>query len=375
MSSEVPNLPRDVMFDILSRVPIKSLLQFRCVAKSWPPLIAHPHFIKLHLARSTSDPTQGCHFLLYYESSDYTKDSYSLRCINTFDEHMNLEFPFKSVHGYIRIVGSSRGLICLFDTNYFTYIGRIILWNPVIRKSKFIPNSHLSHRFRDSFSHMVVGFGFVSKIDDYKVVQILYDSDRLAIPDVLVYTMKSNFWRKVGAVAPCYIPKCWTNNVYVNGTVHWMAYKRPKEDGVCDSIMSFDMSDEVFWEMGMPNNLSLNYNKVHLAVSDSGESLALILYFESGLGDWWEIWFMNEYGVVESWTKQFIIEQAQISFPLCFLNNGELLFVLYNGKLVFYDPGDQQVKDLEIYGLPGSFRVVSYMTSLVLLDGGNEVLE
>ncbi|KAA8520726.1 hypothetical protein F0562_015002 [Nyssa sinensis] len=330
MSNQAPNLPPDVMFDILSRVPIKSLLQFRCVAKSWLCLVGHPHFIKFHLARSISDTTTitgGHHLLLFYESNDYTKSDYSLRCTTTFLERIKLEFPFQSVHGYLRIVGSSRGLVCLFDTNYFTYIGTVILWNPIIRKFKVLPDSHQTHRFRDTFSHTVVGFGFVSKIDDYKVVQVLYDSDRQAIPDVLVYTMETNSWKKVEAIAPCYIPNCWSNNVYVNGVVHWMAFERPEVDGFSNSIMSFDMIDEVFGVMALPNNRDLGYDKVHLAVSASGESLSLLIHLRGGVSDIWEIWLMKEYGVEESWVRLFTIAESLNSLPLYLMNNGEVLLV------------------------------------------------
>ncbi|KAF5177608.1 hypothetical protein FRX31_032809 [Thalictrum thalictroides] len=45
-------LPYEIMFDILLRLPVKSLGRFRCVSKSWQTLVANPYFANMHLNRS-----------------------------------------------------------------------------------------------------------------------------------------------------------------------------------------------------------------------------------------------------------------------------------------------------------------------------------
>ncbi|CAL5383126.1 unnamed protein product [Camellia sinensis] len=373
-SMEFPNLPRDVLFDILSRLPIKTLIKFRLVSKNCLSLIQHPHFITLHQTRSISKPTsEDNHIFIYYESIDYTKQFYSVcssRDSDSLIEHKRFEFPFKSFNGYVRIVGSSNGLVCLFDTNYFSCLGNLFLWNPIVGKFKKLPDSHLSCRFRDTFSHMVVGFVFVYEINEFKVVEILYDSDREAVPDVLVYSLEANSWRKVEAIAPCYMPNCWCSNVCVNGSVHWLALKRPGIGFLYDSIMSFDMSNEVFREIGLPDNRNGNFDRVDLCVSASGDSLSLFYHFN----DRWEVWLMKDYGVVGFWMKQFDIAEPQVSVPLNFMSGGDVLLVMKSGKLALHDPENQQMKDVEICGLPSSFRVVTYASSLVLLNGREKFL-
>ncbi|KAM7511906.1 hypothetical protein LguiB_010781 [Lonicera macranthoides] len=362
MSKELnlSKLPRDVTFDILSRLPIKTLIQFTCVSKSSLPLISHPHFIKLHLSKSTTK-----NFLLYYESIDYTRYSFSLHCPNTLIERSKLEFPFESVHGYFRIVGSCNGLVCFFDTNYFTYVGTVFLWNPSIRKFWVLKNCQNKN---DSLSHMVIGFGFVPKVDDFKVVKIVYDLDFEVNPDVFVYTLKDDSWRKIEGFAPCFLPKRWTNNVFVKSSVNWLASKSSKLGDFYDSIMAFDLGDETFRAMELPDIHGDNYDEMCLCSSVCGESLCLFFCFRQMDCDRWEMWLMKEYGVADSWTKQFNIVQSHISLPLCCIDSGEVLLVMKNGKLVIYDPNKQEIKDCGIWGTPGSFRLVNYMTSLVLLD-------
>ncbi|XP_042515312.1 F-box protein CPR1-like [Macadamia integrifolia] len=67
MSSK--NLPEDLIIDILSRLPVKSLLRFRCVSKPWCTLITDPSFIKMHLNRSLAINTNLT--LIYKNSIDF----------------------------------------------------------------------------------------------------------------------------------------------------------------------------------------------------------------------------------------------------------------------------------------------------------------
>ena len=41
-------IPEDVVVDILLRLPVKSLLRFKCVRKNWCALIKSPSFIREH---------------------------------------------------------------------------------------------------------------------------------------------------------------------------------------------------------------------------------------------------------------------------------------------------------------------------------------
>lgn len=48
-------LPLDIIFDILSRLPVRSLMRFKCVSKDWLSLIGDPSFVDAHLQIAKAD--------------------------------------------------------------------------------------------------------------------------------------------------------------------------------------------------------------------------------------------------------------------------------------------------------------------------------
>ncbi|CAA7048052.1 unnamed protein product [Microthlaspi erraticum] len=49
------SIPTELMMEILSRLPTKSIARFHCVSKQWESLFGHPYFRELFLTRSFSD--------------------------------------------------------------------------------------------------------------------------------------------------------------------------------------------------------------------------------------------------------------------------------------------------------------------------------
>ncbi|KAF3957960.1 hypothetical protein CMV_017080 [Castanea mollissima] len=91
---------------------------------------------------------------------------------------------------------------------------------------------------------------------------------------------------------------------------------------------------------------------------------------------------MKEYGVVDSWTKQFTVDLnrgGEIIRVLGLQKNGNILVeALLSGpsrcELSSYDPKSEQVKNLGICGSLYDFRVDNYMENLGLLDKPNETV-
>lgn len=50
------HIVHEIVVDVLSRLPVKSLLRFKSVSKEWQSIITDPKFVSLHLNRSTQRP-------------------------------------------------------------------------------------------------------------------------------------------------------------------------------------------------------------------------------------------------------------------------------------------------------------------------------
>ena len=151
------------MVNILTYLPVKSLLRFKCVCKLWHSLISDPKFVKSHLKTAREVNSNKCQRLLL---STRTPQSVDFEAASEGDEDnavQELEYPDVircSPTFFIGIMGSCDGLICLF-VDY----AKLVLWNPSTRDYKELPKPSCDHSF-DFFA----GIGYDSSNADYKFV-------------------------------------------------------------------------------------------------------------------------------------------------------------------------------------------------------------
>lgn len=225
---------------------------------------------------------------------------------------------------------------------------------------------------------MSIGFGFDDINLDFKVVKIMYSSDNNdhePMPKALIFSVKTGSWRCSGIVVPCFMPKNWSSSVLLNGVVHWLAYKHPRIVGPPNCIMGFDLVEEVFSLIELPPNLGPSLKELRLCSWLDEKTVALFVSFREHVGEAWDLWVMNDYGKAESWTKNRTIVLEHLFFPLKIINGGDVLATVGDEKLVSIDVEKEQVRDLEVSGLPLSFYAASYMPSLAMLDYGEQLLE
>ncbi|XP_026410024.1 F-box/kelch-repeat protein At3g06240-like [Papaver somniferum] len=145
-------------------------------------------------------------------------------------------------------------------------------------------------------------------------------------------------------------------------------------------LLSFDIADERFLEISQPDEKWEKFDYKFVGVV--GERLCMLCSV-SKVG--FEVWVMNDYGIKESWTKLFQIDQ--VTRPLNYLRNivdlgnGEILlddeksnnFILYdpNKKLLdFNRPVFQNSTDFQSVNRRNIFV---YMESLVSVNSGTHV--
>ncbi|MCD7463921.1 hypothetical protein HAX54_051699 [Datura stramonium] len=142
----------DLVSTILSRLPVKSLLRFRSISKSWLALIGSPEFIKYHLSLSTN------------KNKDYTNHKVMLRIaqpeLNLKDysvmDEPNLDYQMKSS----------------------------------VRKYKKLPDFETKS---SNDGHFIYGFGYDEIHDDYKIMRIFSNKGRLHdFQEINMYSLRNN---------------------------------------------------------------------------------------------------------------------------------------------------------------------------------------
>ncbi|XP_058198347.1 F-box/kelch-repeat protein At3g06240-like [Rhododendron vialii] len=359
-------LALDIVIDILSRLPVKSLCRFKSVSPSWNSLISDPYFAKAHLNRAKTQNPKNLDQKLIIISTHHNLYSVDFADVNPTIKTLA---DFSSVR--IRVLSSCDGLllVSLVDNSNF-------LWNPSTREYKVLatcPSALGPVRgvFRD-----VYGVGYDSSTDDYKVLKIVYNETETYSPTErgitigAIYSLKTNAWRKIQDTID-YVP-CWTTSCgfFFSGCLHFLCWKRTGSF----VIVAFNLSDEIFREVLLPASFCgleiLDYRVAVvggcLCLADLGESYVI----ETTGG-----WMMKEYGVRESWTKFPIDVPKRYAVELlCLPREDEYLLKTrkkihdrsYGDKLVVYNFKNGTLGDVVVHGSPTGFTFGStYVESLV----------
>ncbi|KAI5603697.1 hypothetical protein POPTR_001G262900v4 [Populus trichocarpa] len=347
-------LPQDVLTDILARLPFKTILQCRCVSKTWYSLISRSTFATHHLNKTTK--TKNSDILLFgycSRESNGEIEHYFLYPDEGFpDNHLEeLDCPFKSTWA--------------------------ALWNPSIRKTGSIPRPNVTFTSHGSFVHSL-GFGFDSISNDYKLVRVVYlqdcsfDFDEVP-PMVEVYTMRRGCWGMITNDLK-YVIREQSACAFLNGVCHWIGYNSLERDEPRHATVAFNLGNEVFVQMTVPDCLVWDdFIDISLTVFDGMLSLVPCkkwLWEETSCS----VWVMKEYGVGESWTKLFHIEHVEgIQRLVAFRENNEVLLAGEDGELISYDPNTNNW-DCKLFGDVDSFYLDTFVESLVLLSEADRVL-
>ncbi|XP_065872525.1 F-box protein At5g18160-like isoform X4 [Euphorbia lathyris] len=255
-------LPDEVVVEtILWRLPIKSIMQCRCVCKSWYSLITSPKFISSHLHKTLTKNSQS--FLYERDILDKT-GSYLLHFYNEdYFRSMLFRLPCNP-KCWINIIGSVNGLICFCIYEWSgSLVVNFVLCNPSIGHFLSVPPSFSSLR-----GWNVKGFGFDERTQDYKIL---------------------------------FISSCW---------FHWFACGHDGNIRL-NMIMVFDVKGEAFDHIPLPECLATSglhrfgiREQDRFDIKEFGESsIALIRLTVEAEGFVTHIWMMKEYGLVESWMK------------------------------------------------------------------------
>ncbi|MCD7451387.1 hypothetical protein HAX54_011695 [Datura stramonium] len=353
--NRVSFLPAELITEILLRLPVKSLLQFRCVSKSWLASISSPEFVKTHLSVSANNKEYRRHRLMLRFDPPYCslqECSFSSLLNESVTEAFDLDYPMKISNKFIWIVGSVNGLICLAIEDK-----QLFLWNPSIRKFKKLPDSRATMK-ADSF--FMYGFGYDEIHDDYRVV-VGFRS--LGFFKVEIYSLNSDSWRSIDDFPSGVLSM--KSGMLVNGKLHWAntAFQDLPSYNA-RGIISIDLANGKWGKVEQPCYGEGDFDST---LGVLGSDLSLFCNYQRIHAD---VWVWKEYGVKESWTKMFTINLPydpvgyQCCPFFCMSNKGGILFQ-FGSTFMIYNPKDHSIRYSEITCYNAFYEADIFIESLV----------
>ncbi|KAL3616908.1 hypothetical protein CASFOL_039302 [Castilleja foliolosa] len=249
------DLPEELISNILSRLPVKSLLRFRCTSKQWHDLVIQPTFISAHLSRSSTA-------LLIYslkasspavngEPQPYKPNViYAYRRLNTqlgeFSSTIERihSFPGSDLVGLLKVVGTAQnGVVCIVEHKFAL---KFTLWNPMTRSVLKIREPHLPKL--ETLYGASAGFGYDPSSNKYAIIRIVSLTQEPKKLVANIFNFQKGRWDRLnndGGIVPFRaLPK--TCEVVVNGVPYWMGKVKDDELGKCQKLGWFDMRRSMF---------------------------------------------------------------------------------------------------------------------------------
>ncbi|CAK9149291.1 unnamed protein product [Ilex paraguariensis] len=246
-------LPEDIMFHhILTRLPVKSLVGFRCVSKSWCSFLTsnNPSFIDLHLSRSQSCLATTTNLLMSGYDKQLQRECLLLTDLEGGGRATRLLMAADTIENERLLLSENiNGLVCWHNTRC-AYI-----CNPSTRELVKLPIIPQTTRRIDSYN-----FGFDPSSKEFKVLnfRISWTGNGATCESFHIFTLGSDSWRRIHPALPFVFSDNlpWglfslINAVCLNGALHWI-----HEDMA--TILVFDLKDEKFRVIPLSSDVLLH---------------------------------------------------------------------------------------------------------------------
>ncbi|MCD7458691.1 hypothetical protein HAX54_038907 [Datura stramonium] len=378
------DIPPEVISEMLSRLPVKSLLRFRCVSKSFKTLIDSPKFIQAHCKQQEMKPNSDMKLILKAHNKADNLFSLEFTSIASTRQPKELDHPLKQLYGPTQVLGSCRGLFLI--SNSMNDNG---VWNPSTKKFRKLPICRFNPPrtpggHGPGLAQICGGFGYDASADDYKVVTIAQwyhpDDKPSLVSETMVYSLKLGGWKKVQD-CPYWLLKE-DNGTSAGGALHWIVTKEPAACCSPLTLIGLNLGSERFQLVPFPENLG---KPLQLNLAALRDCLCLLSGHitctnKHHVLDHIDIWMMKDYGVKQSWVKLFSVEQLEgrqhFNFlrPIAYSVAGrEVLLEMDNRKFIWYNLEKKSLRHAKISaGLDSFESFVSLGTLIPLYGGENE---
>ncbi|XVF85437.1 hypothetical protein PTKIN_Ptkin17bG0118200 [Pterospermum kingtungense] len=348
MERSIGDWPVDILTEIVLKLPVKSILRFKCVAKTWCHLFQSPSFVSQHFNISKRNK----HLVVYYRNDEHdvndmgliVDNDQPLVCYRDLGQELSSNFP----HMYVNHFLVDNGLLCLLDLVNC----RIILWNPATREFRVIPECVQFFR-EDAYGAIpLLGFGLDPLSNDYKVIIVQdYYSVRGQQRYHAVYKMSTDSWRVLEEEEVQFFEDIDMGdnetNACVNGIYYWKGAKGLGPGLQEHKIVAFHLGTEVFRVIQLPlSRLTGRLLALHDRISIWDDQLHgnQQLSNEKRI---FTVWALNDEG---HWTKFLKIEPEPEPFLVVglfvFWKNNKLVVEPRSRQLLVYDLESKELKEI-----------------------------
>ncbi|CAN7093911.1 unnamed protein product [Brassica rapa subsp. narinosa] len=332
--SQPSNIPNDLTMEILSRLPVNSIVRFGCVSKRWSSLTRLPNFNNLFM--SSRKPR----LLLVTFSTGLKK--YGI----LFPQHQNPDgsyppfysFQIKNInHPTYDRSESVQGLILLPGFK---------IWNPTVRQFSSLPppNEHNPNQNCKCY------LGYDPLEGKHKVLCIVHSEE------VWVLTLGAQeSWRIPTKGIPKHYPEAY--GPCINGVLYYKAHLFDYDWQ--EIIMSFDVKSESFSPIKYPKALSrLEFDMLPY------EGRVALVNYKNNLSKV-DLYILKDADGQE-WTHQSfnnMICESTLRSPVVFkgvTDDGELVFAPYllseSYCILYFDPSRNSTREALFEGVKGEIR-------------------
>ncbi|XP_039688982.1 F-box/kelch-repeat protein At3g23880 isoform X2 [Medicago truncatula] len=324
--SEMVNLGLDLETEILAWLPLKSLMLFRCVQRSWNVLVQSPAFLKRRHMNMHDSPS----LMILNKKQNYVT---LLSC----DNLIHIKSPFSNNSHYpITMEGICNGVFCLKGFCWYnSCVNELAILNPTTREVHRIP--HTCYLSNGSYLY---GFGADdSNIIDFKVVKLCINNHwrkhKLSVSSAEVYSLITKSWTPTRHPPPPFTiitRQCpFKYNTLVNGVYHWITKNSfyHRYDGVAN-ILCFNFRNDQFHQLRGPT-LSAE-DRYFLCDEEVAEIKGFLAYVVQCHYNNLKIWVMDHRN---GWEKKYNIVPPLFNFRMCGLwKNGDQLLGGRAGELL-----------------------------------------
>ncbi|XP_010431269.1 PREDICTED: putative F-box protein At3g52320 [Camelina sativa] len=236
----LPEIPEEVLIEILIRLPAKSLMRYKCVSKLWLSLIISPYFTNLFLK---SSPRRR--LFAYITDARHRIGKYALLISSSSSSHDQSVVSVIDQNLTMRIIGGHfvnavRGLAC------FRAGRRVQICNLHTRQLVELPTIRSQVKGNNVWNY----FGHDPVHDVYKVLTLVWEFNkepRVRLEHHVLVLGAGAIWKNTQCHIPHHSP--YTRGISINGVLYYGA--RTYDNRFM--LMSFDLSSEEFNLIEFPN--------------------------------------------------------------------------------------------------------------------------